>query len=98
MSTPRNSTDYVTISIADGSLDQFNDGTRAQKVSIMITDDLVFEQTESFSVSLILPAGEPQSVIISQDVTVVNIFDTDRMLLVILYRHRRSSCIHRELT
>jgi len=98
VSTPGNSTDYVTITVADGSLDQFNDGTRAQNVSIMITDDLLFEQTESFSMSLILPATEPQSVIISRDVTVVSILDNDRMLLVILYRCRRSSCIHQQLT
>ena len=98
MSTPGNSTDYVTITVADGSLDQFNDGTRAQNVSIMITDDLLFEQTESFSVSLILPTGQPQSVIVSQDVTVVNILDNDRTLLVILYRCRRIPCIHQQLT
>ena len=91
MSTSGNSTDYVTITIADGLLDQFNDGTRAQNVSVVITDDLLFEQTEFFRVSLILPEGEPQSVIISQDVTVVNILDNDRTLLVILYRCRRIS-------
>ena len=98
VSTPGNPTDYVTITVADGSLDQFNDGRRAQNVSITITDDLLFEQTESFSVSLILPVGEPQSVVISQDVTVVNILDNDRTLLVKLYRRRRISCIHQQLT
>ena len=98
VSTPGNPTDYVTITVADGSLEQFNDETPAQNVSVVITDDLLFEQTESFSVSLILPAGQPQSVVISQDVTVVSILDNDRTLLVILCRCKRISCILQQLT
>ena len=76
-------TDYVTITIGNSSLDQFNNETRTQNVSVMITDDLLFEQAESFSLSLTRTVDTPASVIITQAVTVVSIVDNDRTLFVI---------------
>ena len=81
--SPPVTTDYVTITIGNSSLDQFNNERRTQNVSVMITDDLLFEQAESFSLSLTRTMDTPASVIITQAVTVVNIVDNDRTLFVI---------------
>lgn len=46
-----------------------------------ITDDEQFELTESFSLTLALRAGGPQNVVVTPNVTVINILDNDCKLL-----------------
>lgn len=79
VSTSGNPTDYVTITT--NPLTPFGNNTREQTVNVTITDDEQFELTESFSLTLALRAGGPQNVVITPNVTVINILDNDCKLL-----------------